>query len=139
MARNEIVIDASPEQVYETPLDANCYPEWVMGAEKIRDDPTWPRRGSRFHHKVGAGPAAVADSTKLVDKKPNKRVVLEVRLRPRATGTVALDLRPKRRGHKTRVVMSASRVVRCRGCGNRFSRSRSASGTSFRCHDCVAS
>jgi uncharacterized protein YndB with AHSA1/START domain len=107
MARNEIVIDAPPEQVYETLLDANAYAEWVVGAKKVRGvDRSWPRKGSRFHHKVGVGPAELADSTKLLEKKPNSRVVLEVRIRPLGVGTVALDLRPKHRGRKTKVVMT---------------------------------
>src|SRR4051794_36330468 len=107
MARNEIVIDAPPEQVYDTLLDANAYPKWVVGAKHIRDvDRGWPRRGTRFHHRIGAGPATLADSTKLLDKEPNKRVVLEVRIRPLGVGKVRLDLKPKRRGRKTKVVMT---------------------------------
>jgi uncharacterized protein YndB with AHSA1/START domain len=107
MARNEIVIDAPPEHVYEVLLDVKAYPEWVVGAKRIRGvDGTWPRKGSRFHHKVGVGPAELADSTKLVDKTPNSRVVLEVRFRPVGVGTVALDLQPLRRGRETKVVMT---------------------------------
>jgi uncharacterized protein YndB with AHSA1/START domain len=107
MARSEIVIDAPPEKVYATLLDANAYSDWVVGAQKIRGvDRGWPRIGSRFHHKVGVGPAALADSTKIIDKKLNKRVVLEVRIRPAGVGNVTLDLKPTRRGRKTKVVMT---------------------------------
>ena len=107
MARNEIVIDAPPETVYETLLDARAYSKWVVGAKEVRGvDRGWPRIGSRFHHKVGVGPAALADSTKILDKKPNKRVVLQVRARPAGVGKVSLDLKPKRRGRKTKVVMT---------------------------------
>jgi uncharacterized protein YndB with AHSA1/START domain len=107
MARNEIVIDAPPEQVYETLLDPSAYPQWVVGAKQLRAvDRKWPRPGARFHHKVGAGPVTLADSTKLLEKKANRRVVLEVRVRPVGTGKVALDLKPKRRGRRTKVVMT---------------------------------
>jgi uncharacterized protein YndB with AHSA1/START domain len=107
MARNEIVIDAPPEKVYETLLDPSAYPQWVVGAKELRGvDRRWPRRGARFHHRVGVGPVTIADSTKIVEKKPNRRVVLEVRVRPLGTGQVALDLKPKRRGRRTKVVMT---------------------------------
>jgi uncharacterized protein YndB with AHSA1/START domain len=33
MARNEIVIDAPPEKVYETLVDPRANPEWVVGAK----------------------------------------------------------------------------------------------------------
>jgi len=107
MPRNEIVIDAPPEKVYETLMDPSAYPEWVVGAKQLRDvDRKWPRRGARFHHSVGVGPVKLDDSTKILENKPNRRVVLEVRVRPLATGKVALDLKPKRRGRRTRVVMT---------------------------------
>ncbi len=107
MPRNEIVIDAPPKNVYETLLDASAYPQWVVGAKELRGvDRKWPRKGARFHHKVGAGPVGLADSTKIKDKKANRRVVLEVRTRPLGVGEVELDLKPKRRGRKTKVVMT---------------------------------
>ncbi len=107
MARNEIVIDAPPEQVYEVLLDPSAYPKWVVGAKQLRGvDRRWPRKGARFHHTIGAGPVALDDSTKLLEKKPNRRVVLEVRIRPVGVGKVAIDLKPKRRGRKTKVVMT---------------------------------
>src|SRR5258705_849047 len=107
MARNEIVIDAPPEKVYETLLDPSAYPEWVVGAKQLRDvDRSWPKKGARFHHKVGAGPVELADSTKILEKKPNRRVVLEVRIRPLGVGKVKIDLKPKRRGRKTKGVIT---------------------------------
>jgi uncharacterized protein YndB with AHSA1/START domain len=107
MARNEIVIDAPPEQVYEVLLDPSAYPKWVVGAKELRGvDRKWPRTGARFHHTIGVGAATLDDSTKLLEKKANRRVVLEVRIRPVGVGKVAIDLKPKRRGRKTKVVMT---------------------------------
>ena len=106
MARNDIVIDAPREVVYDTLLDADSYPKWVMGAKALRGaDSSWPRPGSRFHHKVGVGPLELADNTKLLDARPNERVVLEVRIRPIGVGKVTLDLTPKTYG-RTKVTMS---------------------------------
>jgi uncharacterized protein YndB with AHSA1/START domain len=107
MARNEIVIDEPPEKVYEVLLDPSAYPQWVVGAKQLRGvDRKWQRTGARFHHKVGAGAATLNDSTKLLEKKQNRRIVLEVRIRPVGVGKVAIDLKPRRRGRRTRVVMT---------------------------------
>jgi uncharacterized protein YndB with AHSA1/START domain len=107
MARNEIVIDASPSDVYETLLDAASYPKWVVGAKGLGGvDRSWPRLGSRFYPKVGAGPVAMADNTQIIEKQENRLVVLCVQLRPLATGIVRLWLTSKARGRKTRVVMT---------------------------------
>ena len=107
MARNQIVVDAPPEVVYDTLLDARQYPKWVGGAQKIRDvDRSWPRVGSRFHHRIGIGPATIDDSTKLVSKRPGRGVKFEVRVRPFGIGYVDIDLKPKARGRKTKITMT---------------------------------
>jgi len=107
MARNEILIDAPPQAVYETLLDAGAYADWVVGAQGLRGvDRSWPRKGSRFHHRVGIGPITLHDTTKIVEKKPGKQVVLEVRARPLGVGRVSLDLASRRRGKQTKVTMT---------------------------------
>src|SRR4051812_44650784 len=106
MVRSSIVIDAPPSAVFDTLIDPNCYPEWVLGAKHLRAvDRAWPRRGARFHHRVGIGPISLADNTKLLDSQRDRRVVLEVRIRPLGTGRVQLDLKARRRGRATKVVM----------------------------------
>lgn len=100
------MIDAPSEPVYETLLDAEAFPRWVVGARHLRGiDPEWPERGARFHHEVGAGPVEVADNTKLVDKQRNQCVVLEARIRPFAIGRISLEL-GRVDGDRTRVVMT---------------------------------
>ena len=107
MARNQIVIDAPPAVVYDILLDARAYPKWVGGAQKVRDvDSSWPRLGSRFHHRIGVGPATIDDTTKLLAKRPGRGVRFEVRVRPFGVGEVDIDLRPKARGRKTKVTMT---------------------------------
>src|SRR4051794_29815125 len=107
MARNDIVIDAPPSAVYEKLLDPSCYPEWILGAKELRGaDRSWPKPGARFHHRVGAGPITLADNTKLLVAETDRRVVLEVRIRPLGVGKVQLDLKPRARGRKTKVVMN---------------------------------
>src|SRR5690242_16154222 len=107
MARNDIVIDAPPAKVYETLLDAEAYPRWVLGAKRLRGaDRRWPKPGARFHHRVGVGPLALSDNTKLREAEPDRRVVLEVRIRPIGVGRVRFDLKPRHRGRRTKVVMT---------------------------------
>lgn len=67
MAENEIHLEAPPEAVFAVLRDPLRYPDWVVGAKRIRDyDPDWPEPGSEFHHAVGAGPAEVKDKTSVV-------------------------------------------------------------------------
>ncbi|HEY3831577.1 MAG TPA: SRPBCC family protein [Acidimicrobiia bacterium] len=107
MARNDILIDAPPRDVYETLMDTSAYARWVVGARDIRAaDRSWPKPGSRFHHRVGIGPLTLRDNTKLIEAEPDRKVVLEVRARPLGRARVQLDLRPKAKGRRTKVVMT---------------------------------
>lgn len=107
MSRNEIVIDVPPADVYALLLDAEAYPRWLVGAKDIRGtDPGWPRKGKRFHHRVGVGPVTVEDNTKLVEKRPNERVALEVRFRPGGVGIVQFELAAADDGRATKVTMT---------------------------------
>lgn len=107
MARNDILIDAPPAAVYEALLDTSLYAQWVVGAREVKKtDGSWPKPGARFHHRVGVGPVTLADTTKLVEADPDRRVVLEVRARPLGRAHVRLDLRPRSRGRRTKVIMT---------------------------------
>jgi uncharacterized protein YndB with AHSA1/START domain len=104
MAHNETLIHASPEQVFDVLLDPWAYPQWVVGAKRIRGvDREWPQPGSRFHHQIGVGPLALNDSSRLVEVDPPRRIALEVRFRPAGVGLVAIEALPRPDG--TRVTM----------------------------------
>ena len=106
MAKNSVRIEAAPEDVYEVLNDAAAYPHWVVGAKRLRGtDPGWPKVGTRFHHEVGAGPAVLKDSTKILRKRKNRALDLEVRFRPAGVANVQLRLRPQRKGRATLVTM----------------------------------
>jgi uncharacterized protein YndB with AHSA1/START domain len=107
VARNVIVIDAPPARVYETLLDPEIYPQWVLGARELRGtDRDWPKLRTRFHHRVGIGPFELRDNTKIIAKEPNRLVELEIRIRPIGVGRVRFDLKPRGRGRHTKVVMT---------------------------------
>jgi NAD(P)-dependent dehydrogenase (short-subunit alcohol dehydrogenase family)/uncharacterized protein YndB with AHSA1/START domain len=104
MARNRVHIHATPEEVFAILSDPECYPRWVVGADKIRDyDEEFPEVGSRFHHKVGPGPVNIRDHTEVTELDPPRRLVLKAKARPLGTATIALDLEESEEG--TEVLM----------------------------------
>jgi NAD(P)-dependent dehydrogenase (short-subunit alcohol dehydrogenase family)/uncharacterized protein YndB with AHSA1/START domain len=104
MARNRVHIRATPEEVFAVLADPERYPDWVVGADKIRDyDEEFPQVGSRFHHKVGPGPVNIRDYTEVTEVDEPRRLVLKAKARPLGTATIALDLRESADG--TEVLM----------------------------------
>jgi uncharacterized protein YndB with AHSA1/START domain len=93
VSRNSISVSASPEAVFAVLDDAYAYPRWVVGARRIRHvDSTWPAVGSKFHHAVGNAAAELHDSSKVLERVPPERIVLEVRFRPTGVAKVAIDV-----------------------------------------------
>lgn len=104
MARNQRLMPVSPERVFSVLADPSSYGHWVVGSDTIRDaDPGWPAVGSRFHHRVGAGPLKVNDHTEVLEADPPRRLVLHAKARPLGTARVELEL--ERRGGGTLVTM----------------------------------
>lgn len=104
MARNEIVIDAPPQQVFEVLADPKAYGDWVVGSRAIHSaDPDWPAPGSSFAHSVGTGPVALRDRTSVIDAEPPVMLELRARARPLPSATVTLWLQPE--GEGTRLTM----------------------------------
>jgi uncharacterized protein YndB with AHSA1/START domain len=104
MARNDIHIDATPDQVFEVLADPRSYAYWVVGSKAVRGaDPHWPERGSRFHHTVGVGPLRIRDHTAVEEVEPGAMLQLHAKARPFGTARVKLLL--DREGDGTRVTM----------------------------------
>lgn len=96
MPRNETDIPAPPEEVWAVLTDAYAYPDWIVGARRIRAvDPGWPAPGTAFHHEVGAWPVRLKDNTKVRELVPPIRLVLEARARPAGVAVVTLTLEDK--------------------------------------------
>lgn len=99
MARNETEIEASAKEVWAVLTDAHAFPDWVVGARRIRAvDPGWPQPGAAFHHEVGARPFRIKDNTKVRELTPPSRLVLEARARPAGIALVTLLLEEKAPG-----------------------------------------
>lgn len=85
--------DAAPEDVFAVITDPRTYPDWLIGALKIRDvDANWPSPGSSFHHVVGVPPLVMADDTTVMDIEPNRSLVLHVKARPFVSGRVTFRI-----------------------------------------------
>ena len=84
-----------PEVIFQLLLNPTTYPDWLVGAKRIRAvDPDWPAPGSRFHHSVGVGPLVVEDSTVIEAADPPRTLTLRARARPAGVARVVLRLRP---------------------------------------------
>jgi uncharacterized protein YndB with AHSA1/START domain len=104
MARNEHIVRASPEAVFDVLADPRSYAYWVVGSEEIRDaHGRWPAPGSRFHHTVKIGPLRLKDHSEVEDVRPGQFLQLRVKGRPAGTARVKLELAPADGG--TRVTM----------------------------------
>jgi uncharacterized protein YndB with AHSA1/START domain len=93
MSVSEIVIEASPAEVFEVLTTAELYAEWVVGAHESQEtDPRWPEPGAVFHHKQGFPPLTTTDTTSVVSVDPPRRFVLEARVRPLVIALVDITL-----------------------------------------------
>jgi uncharacterized protein YndB with AHSA1/START domain len=87
---------ASPEAVFAVLADGWRYADWVLGAQRIRAvDEDWPQPGSRFHHRVGAGPVKVEDSSQVEALDPGRGISVRVKVRPIGTARVRIVLVPQ--------------------------------------------
>ncbi len=63
-----VEIDAPPDAVFAAIVDADTYPEWLVGAQRIRHvESAWPEPGGRFHHTIGVGPIRLDDVTQSLE------------------------------------------------------------------------
>lgn len=78
-ARTEVPAD--PEAVYAVLSDPTTYPDWLVGAQRIRGvDADFPNPGSEFAHSVGPTRAVtVDDRTEATAADPPHRLDLHVR------------------------------------------------------------
>ena len=105
MATTEDQFTVPPERVFAVLSDPVSYADWVVGSHSIRDaDPNWPAVGTRFHHRVGAGPLTISDHTEVLEADPPHRLLLRARARPLGTAKVELVLAPRAGG--THVTMT---------------------------------
>jgi hypothetical protein len=104
MSRNETMIDAPVETVFSVLSDARRYPDWVIGASRIRTvDHNFPEAGSSFGHKIGLWPLLINDETKVVAREGERRLTLRAEIGAFGAATVDLRLEPTEDEIRTRV------------------------------------
>ena len=93
-------IHAAPDAVWEVLADPTTYPEWLVGAQVIRDvDSEFPKPGADFHHSVGATEdVTIDDSTTALEAERPHKLALKVRARPFFEGVVRFRLLPTKAG-----------------------------------------
>jgi uncharacterized protein YndB with AHSA1/START domain len=107
MSRSLIAIEAPRERVFEVLLDPTAYKSWVVGADEVREvSGGWPREGSAFDHRVGAGPVKIEDDTTVEEVEPPERLVLEVHFRPVGVATVVIEAAPLDDGDSCMVALT---------------------------------
>lgn len=73
-------LPATPDQVWAVIADPTTYPDWLVGAQRMRSvDEGFPRPGTAFHHSVGpVEEATVDDRSESLESDPPNRLVLDV-------------------------------------------------------------
>jgi uncharacterized protein YndB with AHSA1/START domain len=87
-------IEAPSARVFDVISDPRTYPDWLLGAQKIRKvDASWPKPGAAFHHTVGAGPIRVSDHTSVLALDPLRSLELRAHVGPMGSARVIFTLR----------------------------------------------
>ena len=88
-------VSAPPDRVFAVLADGWTYSDWVVGTVHIRDvDPSWPKPGSRLHHKAGPWPFSLHDSSTVVSMTPDRELTLKAGLWPLGQARVQILLEP---------------------------------------------
>jgi uncharacterized protein YndB with AHSA1/START domain len=86
-------IVASPAEVFAVLVDPATYPEWLVGARRIRSvDDDWPAPGSSFRHTIGWGPARIPGSTSVRRCVAPLELVLSAGMGPLGEASVRFEL-----------------------------------------------
>ena len=93
MAYTSRKLAASRQSVWDVLIDPTTYPDWLFGAEEVRDvDDTWPAVGSQFHHRVGLGPLTLPDHSEVLAVDHGRLLRLAVKARPFVSAVATFTL-----------------------------------------------
>lgn len=88
-----VLIERTPEQVWDVLSDGRTYAEWVAGTQHIRDvDAGWPEPGARIHFTVGVGRWRIDDVTTVRLMEPCRRLELEAHAGRLGSARVSIEL-----------------------------------------------
>ena len=104
MSTTERHTSATPAEVWSVIANGWSFVAWVVGAARVRAvEPSWPAVGSRIHHSVGAWPTMLDDETEVLEMEPERRIVMQARVRPAGEARVAMTLVPDGSGTMLRI------------------------------------
>jgi uncharacterized protein YndB with AHSA1/START domain len=104
MTVNTVTVSESPDRVFDALLDPRTYPEWLVGARRIRKvEPDWPEVGSRFHHSIGVGRVRVRDSTSVMELDRPRCLRLRAGMGVLGAAEVTFHLSPVEDGTEVRI------------------------------------
>ena len=99
MAITEHPFTVSASTLFDTLINPDTYPRWLVGTRHIRsvsDD--WPQPSSYFKHTVGFGPIAIPDRTTVRTIDEPRTLEMLVRARPVIEAVVRFDVTPSPSG-----------------------------------------
>lgn len=84
-------MDGSTDDLLKVLADGWLYAGWVVGASRVRDvDASWPQKGARIHHSIGAWPVLIDDTTSVDAFDPQGLLQLHAKGWPVGTATVRI-------------------------------------------------
>ena len=114
MAVTQRHLDASADEVFAVLGDPTTYPQWLIGAQEIRNvTPDWPAVGSAFDHRVGWGPLQIPDRTSVRRIVPSRLLELQVRARPLIEAVATFTITDDAPGCVVAVDESPSGIFTC--------------------------
>lgn len=95
VAIHNVLVRATPEQVWAVLTDGWAYEKWVVGTKEIRSvDEGWPTPGTSIHYSFGAGPLTLDDETTVRIAEPARRLELEIRAGKLGTARLSIQILP---------------------------------------------
>ena len=90
-----MLVNGTPDEVWEVLSDGWSYAQWVVGTTQIRDvDRSWPEVGSRLFFTVGRGPLRVDNQTTVRILEPKQHIEIEAHAPPIGSARVAVTVKP---------------------------------------------
>jgi hypothetical protein len=78
--------------VWSGVVDAERYPKWLLGAQKVSAPSQWPESGSSFAHRIGIGPFRISGSTTVREIQRRDRFRLGAGMGPFGEADVTFEL-----------------------------------------------
>ncbi len=95
MAVRNVLVSASPQDVWAVLADGWSYDRWVVGTTAIRGvDRDWPAEGTSLEYTVGLGPVHLDDLTTVRIAEPRRRLELEANAWPLGTARISIEVLP---------------------------------------------